>query len=343
VLGPASPSLARLLCIVAAAFLVVVLPALGEPSQTASGLRLENAQLAAKSRSALLDLYSLDSQYTAARARLSSVHAQLAALRGERATLRRELEVARAGQKISERQLAMRLRQLYSQGDLDPIEVVFGATSITDAMTQLDNIHRFASQNNEVLAQLRAAQTRFLSASQQLAARTADVNAALRKAASTEASLGRTRAALASYVASLSSRQNLNDAQILRLQSQARHAQAKSQQLTGSTPAAAVAEPVATGTRTAGAAAPGGRTLTVTISGYALSGATATGIPVGWGVAAVDPRVIPLGTHLWVPGYGVAVAADVGDAIVGTRVDIWFPTVPQAQTWGLRTVTIALH
>ena len=50
-----------------------------------------------------------------------------------------------------------------------------------------------------------------------------------------------------------------------------------------------------------------------------------------------------MGTHIWVPGYGEAVAADVGSAIIGDRVDLWFPTLAQAQAWGLRTLTIALH
>ena len=78
-------------------------------------------------------------------------------------------------------------------------------------------------------------------------------------------------------------------------------------------------------------------------TGYCLSGRTSTGIPVGWGVAAVDPRVIPLGTHLSIPGYGEAVAADTGGSIVGGRIDLWFPTCVQAGGWGSRSVTIALH
>ena len=48
-------------------------------------------------------------------------------------------------------------------------------------------------------------------------------------------------------------------------------------------------------------------------------GHTARGLPVGWGIAAVDPSVIPLGTRFIVPGYGDAVAADTGWAIVGAR------------------------
>ena len=83
--------------------------------------------------------------------------------------------------------------------------------------------------------------------------------------------------------------------------------------------------------------------LTVTATGYSLGGTTATGLPVGWGVAAVDPSVIPLGTHMTVPGYGEAVAADTGGAVVGATIDLWFPTVAQANAWGRRTVTIVLH
>jgi peptidoglycan DL-endopeptidase CwlO len=344
VLRQAHPPLVRLLGIAVAAFLVVALPAVGQPNpiRSATGLRAENGQLAAKSRAAVLSLYSLDLRLAAARSRRSAVQLQLRSLRAEHVTLRRELNVAHAGEQISERQLATRLRQLYDGEVVSPIEVVFGATSITDAITQLDNIHRVASLNEEVLAQLRTAQTRLVTTTQQLSARTAELDAALRTAAVTEASLSRARADRASFIASLSSRRNLNSAQIVLLERQAQAAETKSQQLTGSTPAAAIADPVAPGTRTAAAAFAGSRTLTVSITGYALPGMTASGIPVGWGVAATDPSVIPLGTHIWVPGYGEAVAADVGSAIIGDRVDLWFPTLAQAQAWGLRTLTIAL-
>jgi 3D (Asp-Asp-Asp) domain-containing protein len=57
---------------------------------------------------------------------------------------------------------------------------------------------------------------------------------------------------------------------------------------------------------------------------------------------AVDPSVIPLGTHMTVPGYGEAVAADTGSAIKGAIIDLWFPTVEQARAWGRRSVTISL-
>lgn len=54
-------------------------------------------------------------------------------------------------------------------------------------------------------------------------------------------------------------------------------------------------------------------------------GITATGLPLDVGIVAVDPRVIPLGTRLYIPGYGYALAADTGGAIVGNMIDLGYP------------------
>jgi 3D (Asp-Asp-Asp) domain-containing protein len=76
---------------------------------------------------------------------------------------------------------------------------------------------------------------------------------------------------------------------------------------------------------------------------YSLPGRTALGVPVRRGVVAVDPQLIPLGTKLQVPGYGASVAADVGVAIKGRIIDLWFPTMAEARAWGRRTVTITVY
>ena len=54
------------------------------------------------------------------------------------------------------------------------------------------------------------------------------------------------------------------------------------------------------------------------------------------------PLLIPLGTRLFVPGYGKAVAADVGVAIKGRIIDLWMPTDAQARKWGRKTVVITV-
>lgn len=51
-------------------------------------------------------------------------------------------------------------------------------------------------------------------------------------------------------------------------------------------------------------------------------GRTFTGVLAGYGVVAVDPRFMPLGTRLYIEGYGYAVAADTGGAIKGNRIDL---------------------
>lgn len=90
-----------------------------------------------------------------------------------------------------------------------------------------------------------------------------------------------------------------------------------------------------------------GRTLTVTATGYStkqpgLSTHTATGIDlrVNPRVIAVDPRVIPLGSMVEIPGFGIYIAGDTGGAIKGNIIDIHFTTVGQALSWGRRKVTI---
>ncbi|HET6274534.1 MAG TPA: 3D domain-containing protein [Candidatus Cybelea sp.] len=70
------------------------------------------------------------------------------------------------------------------------------------------------------------------------------------------------------------------------------------------------------------------------------SGMTAIGRRAGYGIVAVDPRVIPLGTHLYIPGYGVAIAGDTGGAIVGNRIDLGFDSLRDAMLFGRRGVKV---
>jgi 3D (Asp-Asp-Asp) domain-containing protein len=75
---------------------------------------------------------------------------------------------------------------------------------------------------------------------------------------------------------------------------------------------------------------------------YGCTGMTASGLHAGFGVIAVDPSIIPLGTKLFIPGYGRAVAGDTGGAIHGHRIDLGFNTNGEAFEWGSRAVTVYL-
>jgi 3D (Asp-Asp-Asp) domain-containing protein len=322
--------------LVAGALVVLSIPAVGSaiPSHTASSLRARDAAIAAKSRSAVLGLYALDERLATARARLGSLRDRAETLRAERAALRLELRVARRSSVRAERQLARRLRDLYEQGDVGPLEILFGATSLDEAMTNLDSLSRVSSQNHQIVAQLESAKKRLAAESRTLANREAALAAATREAAATAASLEGARAERTSYIASLAAQRRLTQHEIAAVVARARAARTRSEEIARVTPRDASYAPPASA---------GARTLTVSATGYSLGGSTSTGLPVGWGIAAVDPSVIPLGTHMTVPGYGEAVAADTGGAVTGATIDLWFPTVAQANEWGRRTVTVILH
>jgi 3D (Asp-Asp-Asp) domain-containing protein len=58
------------------------------------------------------------------------------------------------------------------------------------------------------------------------------------------------------------------------------------------------------------------------------------------GIVAVDPKVIPLGTRLFIPGYGYAIADDIGSAIKGNKIDLAFDSHGEAMQFGRQSVTV---
>ena len=74
--------------------------------------------------------------------------------------------------------------------------------------------------------------------------------------------------------------------------------------------------------------------------GKYATGRTACGMKAGYGVVATDPRVVPMGTKLYVEDYGYAVAGDRGRAIKGNRIDLGFDTYREAIRFGRKTVIV---
>ena len=67
---------------------------------------------------------------------------------------------------------------------------------------------------------------------------------------------------------------------------------------------------------------------------------TAIGRRAGHGIVAVDPRFIPIGTKLYISGYGWAIAGDTGGSIRGSRIDLGFDSDAEAMAFGRREVTV---
>jgi uncharacterized protein YabE (DUF348 family) len=103
---------------------------------------------------------------------------------------------------------------------------------------------------------------------------------------------------------------------------------------------------IAVGTRS-NLGIPEGLQYTKKISGvkavaYYFSGnpVGAYGLPCKYGTVAVDPSVIPLGTRLYIEGYGYAIANDTGSSIKGNIVDLYMESYSQCCQWGARTVNV---
>jgi 3D (Asp-Asp-Asp) domain-containing protein len=326
--------------VTAAALALAALPAGAGagPTRQTQALRGQHSDLAARAPAAVLGLYSHEFRIASARAQLAWARARAAAVERERARVAHEVAVAASVLHTSESRLASRLRMLYEQGEPDAIAVILGATSLRDAVSRLDELERSAQLNKQAIADSKGARERLARLSEQLAARATGLGRIEAAAARSATLLAAASAERVRYIDWLVRQKRLKAARIARLDARARQVVhlAQSIEIERSVGDAALAA--------APAARPdGARTLTVTVTGYALSGTTASGIPAGWGVAAVDPALIALGTRMTIPGYGAAVAADIGAAVVGAAVDLWFPTPTAARAWGRRTVTITLH
>jgi len=322
-------------------------------AETAPTLRKQADSLSRSESTALLELYAAESALARAQAELSRLEKRSAQLVRDEQSVRRQTEIVRRSLAASQKRVAMLLRDLYVQGEPDPISVILGATSLDEAVAGIEGLSR-ATALNERLAIEAGHRARRL---EQLQAHLASQHASL-SSSRHAARAGAERLAAAvtgrrETLAVLQRHQSLTKQRLAALQSRARKAERLSADITArSTPAvdassgAGTSSPVAPDVPTVASSTPapaGTRTLVADVVAYHLPGSTASGLPVGVGVIAVDPTVIPLGTRLFVPGYGPAVAADVGTAIKGNIIDLWMPNTARARAWGRRTVTITIY
>lgn len=71
-------------------------------------------------------------------------------------------------------------------------------------------------------------------------------------------------------------------------------------------------------------------------------GTTPVHDPDGISTIAVDPSIIPLGSKVYIPGYGLAIASDTGGLIKGNRIDLFLNSEDECINWGVQTVSLYL-
>ena len=91
----------------------------------------------------------------------------------------------------------------------------------------------------------------------------------------------------------------------------------------------------------------GKKSITCSATAYSGGGVTSSGKRTsrdasGISTIAVDPTVIPIGSKVYVDGYGYAIAADTGGAIKGNKVDLYFNSEGECSSWGRKQVQVKI-
>ena len=208
----------------------------------------------------------------------------------------------------------------------------------------LDELERTTHANRGIAAELRARSRALRAQLVRLAQVRRQLTDAERRAGAALAASERAATSRRATLESIGRRAGVTRARLAAIEARvdaARRASARIERKSVPAPPPRVEAPGAAAATSS--AAPSTHALVVDAVAYHLPGRTASGLPVGVGVIAVDPRVIPLGTRVFVPGYGAAVAADVGSAVKGNIIDLWMPSTAAARAWGRRTVTITVY
>ena len=319
----------------------------------ADQLAAEGAALSQRAEAALLELYALETRLRRAERKAAALRARVAAVERRQRSARTQLERAREAEAVAQERLGERIRALYVEGETDPLAVLLGASSLADAVDAIDSLTRVAEEDDRIIAQVRRTRGSLRQALRTLAQRERELRGLSARAERARASLAQARDEKAAYLDTLRRRQWLTAREIEALNERAAEAERKASEIEAAAQSDAAPEPAPA--ESGGGSAPEslpsasdtsplpGRQLAVSMTMYCLRGFTATGIPVAHGVVATDPTVIPLGTRMYVPGYGEGIAADTGSAVKGLTIDAWVASCDQADIWGRRPVTITIY
>jgi cystine transport system substrate-binding protein len=334
------------LALCATVLIGIALPAavVGAPGSQRASLSAHRSQLERRSRSALLELYSIETRLERAKTQVALLDVQKARLERESAATRTSLHLARRTIVATQRTLANRARAIYESGDANnTLAIMLGAETVDDAVTRLENIEQIVNQQNSMLRLAQRAQTKLLHLKAELARRKAALNRLHSAAEASVQSLEAARSTRANTIHRLSSERALTSRQLTNLSTQATRAATTSINTESQpTSTSTTTTTSATTSHSSGGSVAKGEQLTVSATCYCLRGSTASGLPVGPGIMATDPSVIPLGTRAYVPGYGNAVAADTGSAVTGLTIDLWVADCAKASAYGRQTLTITI-
>lgn len=242
-----------------------------------------------------------------------------------------KLETAKKNSESQEDLFGKRIRAMYISGSNSYLEVLLSSQNLGDFISRLDTVTRIVSFDKNVINKLKLERQAILDQ----------------------------KKALDSENTKLQALKNTNDSKLSKLNNDVKEQKdllskvtEKEQQLLASQSQANELASASVSSSSSGTLSRGmsgsvsySQVIDICATAYSGDGITASGTatkrdPNGYSTIAVDPRVIPIGSRVYVEGYGYAVADDTGGAIKGNRIDVFFNSEAEAQNWGVRSVKV---
>ncbi|SMC21338.1 3D (Asp-Asp-Asp) domain-containing protein [Clostridium acidisoli DSM 12555] len=239
--------------------------------------------------------------------------------------------------------LNKRVKAMYIDGNYSYLEVLLGSHNLTDFITKMDIAAKILQYDNNILSNVKSEKEIITLQGKNLDKQNNNLQ---ELKANNELMLSKLSDNI-KQEKDLLSKATEKEKQLIEEQKQKEIAAEKAKELAAqkqaslSAASSNISIPNFTGPNSAGTV------LTLDATAYSDNSYTSTGPmttrnPNGYSTIAVDPRVIPLGTKVYVDGYGYAIAADTGGDIVGNRIDVFFPSNADALNWGMRTVHVTI-
>ncbi len=304
--------------------MLAVCPALAQTAQTTDRDKL------------VQEVVTLDSEISSVSARIASLQGRSAELKDRIVALKAEAEAAKARLGRKKTDLTRRARDLYVNGRTSSVELLLSSADISEFMQRSQYQERLAAGDSKMVVEITGEAKKLAASLDEMSASKKEIDAMAGEAVAKKERMTSARREKQQLLA----RAGTASAQV---QSNASSVETKMKQLNPqpSKPSPGQPAPAPSGP------APAGKKMNMVATMYCplepgLDDHTATGMKATRGVIAVDPRVIPLGTRMYVEGYGNGIAGDTGSAIKGNRIDLCVDTLEECNSYGSRSVEVTI-